>query len=200
MYNLSFQTKTFPTSWKIANIMPLKKTGDPSDVNNLRPISLLPLPGIFLERIVHSQISNILETNKLFCDKQRGFRKGKSTISTVVDYTDNILTGLKDKEYTIAAYIDFKKAFDTVNHTILFKKNSHFGLSQGIADWIGSYISNRMQCCTVNGLTSSILPIKCGVLQGSILDPMFFLLYINDLSDKLEHTNVTYMPTVLLSI
>ena len=101
MYNLSFRNSDFPSSWKIANVIPLQKPGDRSDVNYLRPISLLPLPGKILERIAHTQISSFLENNNLLSEARGGFRKGKSTIATVAAFTDEILTGIKDKQYTI---------------------------------------------------------------------------------------------------
>ena len=106
----------FPDSWKIANVIPLQKSGNPADVNNLRPISLLPLPGKILERIVHSQLSTFLENNDLLLTEQGGFHKGKSTIDTVAKFTDDLLLGLNEKEYAIAAFIDLKKAFDTVSN------------------------------------------------------------------------------------
>ena len=101
LVHLSLSKCIFPDSWKIANIIPLQKPGDRSDVNNLRPISLLPLPGKMLERIVHTQLSTFLEANNILSDKQGGFRKGRSTISTIAAYTDDILLGIKDKQYTL---------------------------------------------------------------------------------------------------
>ena len=188
MYTQCLRLNVFPDSWKVANVIPLQKTGDPSDVNNLRPISLLPLPGKILERIVHSQISTFLENNELFLNEQGGFRKGKSTIDTVAKFTDDILLGINEKEYTLAAFIDLKKAFDTVNHEILIKKLPHYGLSQNTVQWIKSYLDNRSQKCTVNGITSPELVINCGVPQGSILGPMLFLIYINDIAQNLTCT------------
>ena len=120
MYNLSFTSGIFPDDWKIANVIPLKKGGDPTDVNNLRPVSLLPLPGKIAERLMHTHIATFVEENGLLSDKQGGFRKGRSTIGTVADLTDEVLLGLNNREYTLASFIDLKKAFDTINHNILF--------------------------------------------------------------------------------
>ena len=143
MYNLSFVTNIFPDSWKTATVIPLQKPGDPSDVSNLRPISLLPLPGKILERIAHTQISNYLEDAKSLSPHQGGFRKGKSTIDTVASFTDDILLALNTKRFTIATFIDFKKAFDTVDHIILCNKLKYYGLHPDTTSWIGSYLTNR---------------------------------------------------------
>ena len=133
-------------------------------------------------------MSTFLENNDLFLNEQGGFRKGKSTIDTVAKFTDDILLDLNKRGYTIAAFIDLKKAFDTVNHEILVQKLPHYGLTKDTTQWIECYLSNRSQKCTVNDITSSCLDIKCGVPQGSILGPLLFLLYINDIVDVLECT------------
>ena len=102
MYNLWFTTNIFPDAWKLATVIPLQKAGDPSDVSNLRPISVLPLPGKILERIAHPQISKHLEEANALSPRQGGFRKGKSTIDTVASFTDDILLALNTKKYTKA--------------------------------------------------------------------------------------------------
>ena len=119
IYNLSFSTNFLPDFWKSATVVPLLKPGDPSDVSNLRPISLLQLPGKILECIVHTQISKYFEEAKALSLHQGGFRTGRSTIDTVASFTDNILPSLNTNKYTIATFIDFKKAFDTVDHDVL---------------------------------------------------------------------------------
>ena len=119
-----------------------------------------------------------------------GVVKGKSTISTVADLTDDILLGMNNKEYTLASFIDLKKAFDTINHEILLQKLPYFGLNMDIIKWIQNYLTNRRQKCTVNGMTSEEKDITCGVPQGSILGPLLFLLYVNDVGANMIHSNV----------
>ena len=140
---------------------------------------------------MHTHISNFIEGRGLITDKQGGFRKGRSTIATIADLTDDILSGLNEKEYTLAAFIDLKKAFDTINHSILLRKLPYFGISNQIVDWIRNYLTNRRQKCTVNGSTSRELTITCGVPQGSILGPLLFVMYVNDVCTNLLHTKAT---------
>ena len=151
------------------------------------PVSLLPLPGKLAERIVHTHISSFVEQRGLLNQNQGGFRKNRSTISTTAKFIDDILLGMNEKQYTEATFIDLKKAFDTINHQILIKKLPHFGINNNIVLWIQNYRTNRKQKCTVNGRTSNERSITCGVSQGSILGPLLFLFYINDLDQELIH-------------
>ena len=121
MYHQCLRLNMFPDSWKLADIIPLHKPGDPMDENNLRPIPPLPLPGTVLEVIVHAKITTHLEKNNLLISEQSSFRKGKSTIHTFANFTDDVMLELNDNKYVIAA-VDFKKTFETVNHDILLKK------------------------------------------------------------------------------
>ena len=189
LMNLSLSSGSFPFSWKIANIIPIPKNGDSSDVNNLRPISLLPLPGKILEKIVHQRIYEFLKLNNLINPNQGGFQPGYSTTDTVAKLTDDIMLQANRGRCTLATFVDLKKAFDTVNREILTKKLEHLGIRNKNLVWIKSYLSERRQRTMANGTVSDDCSVNCGVPQGSILGPLFFLAYINDINVKLKFCN-----------
>ena len=115
MFNSSLNSSTFPDSWKIAKVIPLYKGGDREDVGNYRPVSLLPLPGKLLEKIVHKRVTAFWETNNFLSEDQGGFRKGYSTVSTIADLTDDLFHQVNESNTTVATFVDLRKAFDTVN-------------------------------------------------------------------------------------
>ena len=182
----------FPEKWKEATVIPLFKGGNRLDVSNYRPISLLPLPGKLLEKIVHMKISNYLEINEILCDKQNGFRKERSSVHSIVNLTDSLLNAINNNETCMALFIDLKKAFDTINHNIPIQKLEYIGIKGGLLLWISNYLHDRKQKTFANGTISKSLPITCGVPQGSILDLLFFISYINDMQKYLESFKITY--------
>ena len=186
MYNLSISTATFPSQWKIATVIPLFKGGNRLDVGNYRPISLLPLPGKILEKIVHSKMTQFLETNNILCQEQCGFRKGRSTVDSIVNLTNAIFNSINNHEACMAVFIDLKKAFDTINHTILISKLEYMGIGGNLLLWVTNYLHDRSQRTLANNSLSNPLTITCGVPQGSILGPLFFIAYINDVKDYLN--------------
>ena len=179
MFNLSVRTAKFPDVWKKALVIPIPKTGNLTNVKNYRPISLLPLPGKILEKLVHQQLSYHLESQSLLAPEQHGFRRQHSTIHSVVQLTNFVSKKLDSRTPTLVAYIDFRKAFDCVQHAILISKLKALHLSQDTIAWITNYL--RQQRVLANGVCSSAQTISQGVPQGSVLGPILYIIYANEL-------------------
>ena len=189
MYNLSLQNSEFPAAWKKALVIPIPKAGDSTQVKNYRPISLLPLPGKILERLVHSQLSEHLESLELLAPEQHGFRKKHSTIHSAAQVTNFISSKMDSKLPTLVTYIDFRKAFDCVQHPILLDKLSHLNLSDSFVNWIRSYLAAREQRVLANGIFSAS-QYRQGVPQGSVLGPLFYIVYANDLIKTVKNCEI----------
>ena len=185
LFNSSLSEKIVPVKWKVGTVIPLQKDGSKSDVANLRPVTLLPVIGKLLEKIVNNRLVSYLEENNILDPRQGGFRSGHSTISTVAYFTNDIYEGLNKRFLTLSTFVDLKKAFDTVNHSILLKKLGKIGVGGLLQSWLKNYLLDRQQRTFANGQTSDKGLVRCGVPQGSILGPTLFLIYINDLKNVL---------------
>ena len=180
--NTSLQTGIFPDNLKIANIIPLFKAGKANLFTNYRPVSLLTAVSKVFEKVFYIRLYRFLMKYNILYDFQFGFRKDHSTALALLTLLDKVITSIENNEISVGIFLDFSKAFDTVNHDILIDKLHFYGVRGVPLLWIRSYLTERQQFTTYNGVSSAKQHISCGVPQGSILGPLLFLIYVNDLA------------------
>ena len=182
IFDLSFLNGIFPDSLKIAKVTPVYKAGDSSDLGNYRPISVLPCFSKILERIMYKRLYKYLQENKILYCKQFGFQAGHSTDHAIIQLVDQIYENFEENKYTLGVFIDLSKAFDTVDHKTLLSQLETYGVKRNLLKWFKNYLTNRKQYVQINNNGKTAFEnVICGVPQGSILDPLLFLIYVNDL-------------------
>ena len=182
LYKNSLISASFPCDRKLSRVTPVFKKGKPCDVNNYRPISLLSIPGKILEAVVCNSINDHLQS-----PQQWGFRKNRATEVLLLHMTETWKSALDQSLVVGVLFVDFGKAFDSVNHSILLEKLKATGISGSLFSWLANYLSNRNQFVQISGTKSALQPVKYGVPKGSILGPRLFSIYVNDLPEFISY-------------
>jgi hypothetical protein len=181
--NQSLETGVVPDELKIALVTPIFKNGSKAELCNYRPISVLPSFSKIFEKIIFNRLTSFLDQKNVLISRQYGFRKGHSTNMALLKFHDLVTKSIESGKFTLGIFIDLEKAFDTIDHSILLTKLSFYGIRGKAHDWIKSYLNNRKQCVKYNTAISRLNNITHGVPQGSILGPLLFIIYVNDIQN-----------------
>ena len=181
--NLSISSKKFPTAWKKSKVVPLHKKGDTLNPKNYRPVAIVPILSKILERIIFNQMIQYLNQNNLLHPNHHAYRAEHNTTTTLVRMYDGWVQAVEAEQLAGACMLDMSAAFDLVDHELLIQKLAIYGFDDNFLGWIRSYLSDRSQCVIIEGSLSKLLPVDTGVPQGSILGPLLYTIFTNELPE-----------------
>jgi len=202
LFNISVQLGRFPTALKLARVLPIYKSGDKNLPSNYRPISIMSDLSKIFEKLMFLQLSRFMRSNSLLSSCQFGFQRNSSTSDAILEFMDYVYNCLDVKKSVVSVFLDLSKAFDTVRHDILLDKLNFMGIRGNVLSWFQSYLKDRRQYVSINNSNSSHSILNSGVPQGSVLGPVLFLIYINDLSrcsNKLKFVHFADDTTIFYS-
>ena len=198
IFQASIHQSRVPPDWKQANIVPVFKKGDCTLCSNYRPVSLTCICSKILEHIIYSHIFSHLSQHNILCDEQHGFRHGRSCETQLLLTINDFAESLNNNGQTDAILLDFSKAFDKVSHQHLYHKLHHYGIRGNTLEWLKDCLTGRRQQILVNGEQSDVSQVTSGVPQGTVLAPLLFLCFINDLPKNILSTVRLYADDVIL--
>ena len=184
--NLSISEQQFPDSWKKIKVIPLHKNGDTLDPKNYRPVAIIPILSKVLERVMFNQIIKYLSENNLLHPNHHSYRQHHNTTTALIQMYDTWITAVDAGELAGVCLLDMSAAFDLVDHDLLLKKLRLYGFKEDAISWLNSYLSDRRQCVSIDGSLSRLEPVPTGVPQGSILGPILYILFTNELPDVVQ--------------
>ena len=187
LVNLSLSQGTVPDAMKLAKVVPIYKAKSKEIFTNYRPISLLSNISKIMEKVVHKRLYSFLMKHDILYRNQFGFRSKHSTVDAVTKFTSDVLKSLDRKQHCLGVFLDLSKAFDTINQKILLQKLAHYGIRGNALNWFESYLADRQQYVCYKGIKSETCSVQYGVPQGSVLGPILFILYTNDIPHSITH-------------